>query len=158
MSLRLDVFGVIGSATGAKLVAKLWLPGSTSIETNATHTGGTVAGTTTFTGGETEVYLGLVERGVSATFDGQSVISILPDSPQPYSLEVREVAGGTVMTSYSAIVAAFEAATTPAAVVYSRDIPPTLYGGLIAGGAWIGSVSSGGGGSVEFNETKVEIE
>lgn len=44
------------------------------------------------------------------------------------------------------------------AVVYSRDIPPTLYGGLIAGGAWIGSVSSGGGGSVEFNETKVEIE
>lgn len=132
MSLRFDIFGILGTTTGKKLVAALYLPSGLTSAAGATIIGGTVTGAHTITTASSVIYLGLSEDGTLATYGGESVISALPDTTdRPYTVEVREVADATTMTGYSAIATAFAAATE---VVAPRQLPDT--GGWIVGGLW----------------------
>lgn len=154
MSTTFDIFGVV-APTGSKLIAALILPSGLATAASTTVNGGTVSGTTTVTTSSTVIYMGLSESpSGSGEYGGTATIAgtALPDTTnRPYTAEVRVVAGGTDMTSYSAIAAAFAASTS---VAYTRDVPQTLSGGYLASGAWgvasvVGSVAGKilGGGS-----------
>lgn len=142
MASPFDIFDVIES-TGLKLVAALILPSGLVTGAASTITGGTVTGTAAVPAGAAAVYLGLSETpntyyGASSSIAGTA----LPNTAdRPYMVEVRTVAGGTDMTSYAAIAAAFVASTTKA---YTRDVPTTIINGMLSSGAWGAQPVAGG--------------
>lgn len=142
MATPFDIFDVI-ETTGLKLVAALILPSGAVTGAASTITGGTVTGTAAIPAGAAAVYLGLSETpntyyGASSSIAGTA----LPNTTdRPYMVEVRTVAGGTDMTSYAAIAAAFVASSTKA---YTRDVPTTLINGMLSSGAWGAQVVAGG--------------
>jgi hypothetical protein len=153
MSTPFDLFDV-EAPTGSKVVAALFLPASLVTGAATTIAGGTVSGTASVPAGSTVIYLGLTETPASSgLFSGSGDIAgtILPDATtRPYTVQVKTVAGGTVMTTYSTIASAYAASTD---VVYTRDIPPTLFTGLLASGAWV-SAGSGGAGGTDFTASE----
>lgn len=148
MSTPLDLQQLCIATAASKVVAALTFPAGLVTPAGATINGGSVTGTPTIPTGASAVYLGLVESpstffGAFATIAGTD----LPDSTtQPYTIEARVVAGGTDMATYSAIASAFAAATSAAALVYTRDVPATMIDGMLVSGAWGRTISGGGAG------------
>lgn len=142
MPTPFDIFDVI-ETTGLKLVAALILPSGLVTGAASTITGGTVTGTAAVPAGAAAVYLGLTET--PATYYGASSSiagTALPNTTdRPYMVEVRTVAGGTDMTSYAAIAAAYAASSVKA---YTRDVPATIVNGMLSSGAWGAQVVAGG--------------
>lgn len=137
MPTPLNIFGVVGP-TGIKAVAALTLPTGLTTAAGTTIAGGTVTGTATVPTGSGQTFMGLSESPTSV-YGGSATIAgtALPDTvDQPFTAEVRQVDPGTDLTNYAAIALAFAAATAAGSVLYSRDVPRTLAGGFLKGGAW----------------------
>lgn len=132
--------GIVGDAA-LKVVAALILPAGITTPASLTVTGGTVAGTSTVPTGDSAVYVGLTETAAAtgSVYSADAEIggaANLPDSTsRPYTFEARVVAGNP--TTYADIKAAFLASNT---YLWTRDVPSTLNGGMLRGGAWNGDV------------------
>jgi len=138
MATPLDTPQIVAPAA-SKVVAALVLPPGKVTAPGTNVAGGTVTGTATVPAGATKIYVGLAESPATAYAASADIGgTALPetDTGRTYTLEARVVAPATDMTSYTAIAAAFEAATAPNVLAYTRDVPGTLLGGMLRAGAW----------------------
>jgi hypothetical protein len=138
MSTPLDITALTAAA-GSKVVAAVYLPTGLTVAVGTTLAGGTVSGTVS--GGSIEgasvLYVGLTESPAQA-YSALGVLAggtALPDGG-PYHAEARKVDAATDMTSYTAIAAAFAAATAAGSLVAPRQSYEDNGGAWLSFGVW----------------------